>query len=212
MHNHNRGSFFQEGRFGSARRQDAPGRCDRPEGRREFGHRPGGPGFGEDGPRGFRGGPRGPRAKVGNLRLAILALLAEGARNGYSMIQEIAQRSGGLWQPSPGSMYPALSQLEDEGLIEVQPQEGKKAYALTEAGQKYVQDNAEALKAPWDASEEGGRGGGRIELRQALHGLMGAAGQVAQAGQGAQVKEAASILNTARKALYRLLAEDEEGV
>ena len=212
MHNHNRGSFFKEGRFGPARRQDAPGRCDRAEGRREFGHRPGGPGFGEDGPRGFRGGPRGPRAKVGNLRLAILALLSEEGRNGYSMIQEIAQRSGGLWQPSPGSMYPALSQLEDEGLIEVQAQEGKKAYALSEAGKMYVQDNAEALKAPWDAQEEGGRGGGRIELRQALHGLMGAAGQVAQAGSGAQVKEAASILNMARKALYRLLAEDEEGV
>ncbi len=209
MHNHDRASFFQKGGFGSARRQDAPGRCDRARGQREFGHRPGGPDFGEDSPRGFRGGPRGPRAKVGNLRLAILALLSEEGRNGYSMIQEIAQRSGGLWQPSPGSMYPALSQLEDEGLIEVQAQEGKKAYALSEAGRKYVQDNAEALKAPWDAQEEGGRGGGRIELRQALHGLMGAAGQVAQAGSGAQVKEAASILNTARKALYRLLAEDE---
>lgn len=209
MHNHNRGSFFKEDRFGPARRQDAPGRCERAEGRREFGHRPGGPGSGEDGPRGFRGGPRGPRAKVGNLRLAILALLSEEGRNGYSMIQEIAQRSGGLWQPSPGSMYPALSQLEDEGLIEVQAQEGKKTYALSEAGQKFVQDNQEALKSPWDASEEGGRGGGRIELRQALHGLMGAVQQVAQAGSGAQVKEAANILNTARKALYRLLAEDE---
>jgi len=65
------------------------------------------------------------------------------------MIQETAQRSGGLWQPSPGSMYPALSQLEDEGLIEVQPQDGKKAYALTEAGRTYVQENADALQSPW---------------------------------------------------------------
>ena len=209
MHNHDRHPFFQEGRFGSARRQDAPGHCDRAEGRREFGHRPGGPRF-EDGhgPRGFRGGPRGPRVKSGNMRLAVLALLAEEARNGYAMIQEISSRSGGLWQPSPGAMYPALAGLEDEGLITVQPQDGKKAYALSEAGQKYVQENAEALKAPWDASEEGGRGAGRIELRQALHGLMGAAGQVAQAGNEAQVKEAANLLNTARKGLYRLLAED----
>ena len=208
MHNHNRGSFFQEGRFGPARRQDAPGRCDRAEGRREFGHRPGGPHSGEDGPRGFRGGPRGPRAKVGNLRLAILALLQEESRNGYSMIQETAQRSGGLWQPSPGSMYPALAGLEDEGLITVQPQDGKKTYALTELGLKYVQDNAEALKAPWASEQEGGRGN-HIELRQALHALMGAVKQVAQAGSEAQIKEAASILNTARKGMYRLLAEDE---
>ena len=211
MHNHNRFArlFSEEG--GPARQRPSGHGCQG----RQFGHRPGGPGgprFGDEegrGPRGFRGGPRGPRAKVGNLRLAILALLAEESRNGYSMIQEVSQRSGGLWQPSPGSMYPALSQLEDEGLIEAQTHEGKKAYALTETGRQYVHDNQEALGAVWEPEQEGGRGG-RIEVRSALHALMGAVQQVAQAGSEAQVKEAASILNTARKSLYRLLAEDTE--
>ncbi len=205
MHNHNRFARLFSEAGGRPSGHGCPGR--------QFGHRPGGPGgprFSDDegrGPRGFRGGPRGPRAKVGNLRLAILALLAEEPRNGYSMIQEVSQRSGGLWQPSPGSMYPALSQLEDEGLIEVQPQEGKKAYALTDTGRQYVQDNQEALGAVWEPEQDGGHGG-RVEVRSALHALMGAVQQVAQAGSEAQVKEAASILDTARKSLYRLLAED----
>ncbi len=208
MHNHNRDGFFQEGRFGAARRQDAPGRCDRQEGRREFGQRPGGPRFGEDGPRGFRGGPRGPRAKPGNMRLAILALLQEEPRNGYGMIQEISQRSGGLWQPSPGAMYPALAGLEDEGLITVQPQEGKKVYALTEAGQTYVQENQEALKELWTTEQEGGRGN-HIDLRSALQALMGATMQIAKEGNEAQLRQAQTILKDARKGLYRLLAEDD---
>lgn len=214
MHNHNRFTRFFSEDGGAARQRPSGHGCQG----RQFGHRPGGPGglhFGDGprpgddgrGPRGFRGGPRGPRAKVGNLRLAVLALLAEEPRNGYSMIQEVSQRSGGLWQPSPGSMYPALSALEDEGLIEVHPQDGKKAYALTETGRQYVHDNQEALSAVWEPEQEGGRGG-RIEVRSALHALMGAVQQVAQAGSEAQVKEAASILNTARKSLYRLLAED----
>lgn len=209
MHTHHKFRFFM---FAEGRQRPHSHGCQS----RQFGHRPGTPGGGrfsdEDGsgPRSFRGGPRGPRAKVGNLRLSVLALLAEEPRNGYSMIQEISQRSGGLWQPSPGSMYPALSQLEDEGLIEVQPQDGKKAYALTEGGRQYVQGNAEAMNAPWDTQEEGGRGG-RIELRQAMHGLMGALQQVAQAGSEAQIREAVNLLNTTRKGLYRLLAEDDAG-
>jgi DNA-binding PadR family transcriptional regulator len=168
MHNHNRFDFFSEGRFAQARQDrsghNRSGYCRSEHGGRTFGHRPGGPRFGEDGPRGFRGGPRGPRAKVGNMRLAVLALLAESARNGYGLMQEIAQRSGGLWQPSPGAMYPALSQLEDEGLIVSSTQEGKKAYTLTEAGHKFVQDNQEALKAPWQVEQEGDQGG-KVELR-----------------------------------------------
>ena len=178
---------------------------------RQFAHR-GGPRrpFDGEGPQGrpmFRGGPRGPRAKTGNLRLSVLALLNEGPRNGYQMIQDISERSGGLWQPSPGSMYPALSQLEDEGLIVTQPQDGKKAYGLTEAGQQYVAARPDELKTPWD-SKEGGRGG-HVELRQGLHALMGAAMQVAKEGNEAQLQQAQAVLKDARKALYRLLAEDD---
>ena len=204
MHYHDRHPFFPFAEGGPA----GPRRSDHPCQARRFAYHPG-PHDGGRGRPGFRGGPRGPRVRPGDLRLAVLALLAEEARNGYGMIQEIAQRSGGLWQPSPGSMYPALSQLEDEGLITLQPQESKKTYALTEAGRTYVRDNAEALKTPWQAQEQGGRGG-RIELRASLHGLMGAVQQVAQAGSEAQVREAATLLDTARKALYRMLAGDAE--
>ncbi|WP_189091310.1 PadR family transcriptional regulator [Deinococcus ruber] len=177
---------------------------------RQFAHRggPRGPFEGED-PRTarLRGGMRGPRAKTGNLRLSVLALLSEEARNGYQMIQEISERSGGLWQPSPGSMYPALSQLEDEGLIVVQAQDGKKAYVLTEAGQQYVAAHPDEMKAPWD-SKEGGHGG-HVELRQGLHALMGAVMQIAKEGNEAQLTQAQSVLKEARKSLYRLLAEDD---
>ena len=77
-------------------------------------------------------GRRGPRVRRGDVRAAALALLAEEPRNGYQLIQEIAERSGGVWQPSPGSVYPALQQLEDEGLIQAEtPEGGRKRYALT---------------------------------------------------------------------------------
>lgn len=209
MHNHDRQRLlmFAEGRqrpsgHGCQSREFGP----RQGGHREFGHRPGGPRFGEDGPQGFRGGPRGPRAKTGNLRLAVLALLQGSPRNGYSLMGEIAQRSGGLWQPSPGSMYPVLSQLEDEGLIMATEQDGKKAYALTEAGQQFVKENQEALNAVWDMQKGADE---QVELRGALRALMGAASQVAQAGSAAQAQEAVNILKAARKSLYRLLAEDD---
>ena len=153
---------------------------------RQFAHR-GGPRspFDGEGPQGrpmFRGGPRGPRAKTGNLRLSVLALLNEGPRNGYQMIQEISERSGGLWQPSPGSMYPALSQLEDEGLIAVQAA-GRQEGVWADRGGPAVRGrtHSDELKTPWD-SKEGGRGG-HVELRQGLHALMGAGDADCQRGQ-----------------------------
>src|SRR6266446_675789 len=137
---------------------------------------PGGPPPGGRGPFGFRGrhmggwrgGPgwppfpvfpfadprrhRGPRAKRGDVRAAALVLLAEEPRNGYQIIQEIESRSGGVWRPSPGSVYPALQQLEDEGLIRaVEADPGRKAFELTEEGRAYVERHADDLAAPWDA-------------------------------------------------------------
>src|SRR5262249_49122735 len=81
------------------------------------------------------GSGRGARVRRGDVRAAALALLAEEPRNGYQLIQEIAERSDGVWQPSPGSVYPALQQLEDEGLIQAEtPEGGRKRYALTGEG------------------------------------------------------------------------------
>jgi len=103
-----------------------------------------------------RGRRRGGRAKRGNVRAAALALLAEEPMNGYQIIQQISERSGGLWQPSPGSVYPALAQLEDEGLIALQEADGtRRAYALTDQGRGYVAAHPDEVNEPWSAMAGG---------------------------------------------------------
>jgi DNA-binding PadR family transcriptional regulator len=174
----------------------------------EFGFRtgPGGPKF--RGP-GFPG--RGPRVRRGDVRAAILDLLAEGQPwNGYQIIQEIGARTQGVWRPSAGSVYPALQQLEDEGLI--QPEAGedrRRLYTLTEQGRTYVEAHADELRASWDAVT-GSVGDAEYQLRDTIHQVMVAVMQVAQAGSAAQVAQADKILGDTRRALYRILAADEE--
>ena len=191
------------------------------EGRRPPGGGPRrGPGRGgfPAGPRGFRGpgpwagGPRrrGPRARRGDVRAAALALLAEQAANGYQIIQEIGERSGGIWRPSPGSVYPALQQLQDEGLIEAEPAEtGRRGYVLTDAGREYATAHADELRAPWDVAG-GGTGGTAIQLRALTGQLAMAVSQVAAAGTDAQHARVAQILADSRKALYQILASGED--
>src|SRR5918992_6004326 len=109
-------------------------------------------GFG--GPFGFGppGGPfgRGPRARRGDVRAALLALLAEEPRNGYQLMQEIERRTEGVWRPSPGSVYPALQQLQDEGLVRSEERDGGRVFHLTDAGR----EAAETQDAPWDSVSE----------------------------------------------------------
>jgi DNA-binding PadR family transcriptional regulator len=202
-------------------------------GRRGFG--PGGPrGFGPGGPRGFGRrafgpggfdpgafgpggfGPRGPfwgpggfgrgRRRRGDVRLALLMLLAEQPRNGYQLMQEIEQRSEGHWRPSPGSIYPALAQLEDEGLITAVAQEAGRAFTLTEAGRAHL-DSLGEQPAPWEAEEPAGADALR-DLRAVAVGLAKAAFQLAQAGEERQWRQAADVLAEARRAIYRILAEE----
>src|SRR5215211_5471453 len=171
----------------------------RPHGGHGFGP-PFGPGFG-----GF--GPRGPRARRGDVRAALLVLLAEEPRNGYQLMQELEERSGGVWRPSPGSIYPALSQLEDEGLVRSDEAAGRRAFQLTDEGRAYVEENREALGVPWD--EVGGDlPEGLFELRKLMMQLGMATMQVAQAGDEAQTAEARKVLEDARRSLYRILAGD----
>jgi DNA-binding PadR family transcriptional regulator len=164
----------------------------------------GGP-FGPWGP-GF-GGRGGPRARRGDVRAALLVLLAEEPRNGYGLMQEIESRSEGVWRPSPGSVYPALQQLEDEGLIRAEERDGSRVFTLTDEGSKHVEEND--LGAPWEAVRDD-MGSGLHELRGLLMQVGTAAWQVAQAGTEAQVAEARRILGETRRALYRILAEDGE--
>ena len=172
-----------------------------PPGFHDFGPWPGGPG----GPR-----MRGPRARRGDVRAAALALLAEQPMNGYQIIQEIGERSGGVWRPSPGSVYPALQQLEDEVLIRAESGDGgRRGYVLTDAGRTYVDEHPEELRAPWDVVA-GGAGGAAIEMRTLMQQLGMAAFQVVSAGTDAQQAQARKVLADARKSLYRILAADED--
>ncbi|QES51194.1 PadR family transcriptional regulator [Streptomyces venezuelae] len=178
------------------------------EGRRgAFG--PFGPGWGggPGGPFGGRGGRGGPhrRARRGDVRASILALLADRPMHGYEMIQEIGERSGGAWKPSPGSVYPTLQMLEDEGLISSASEGGKKLFTLTEAGRTEAEAGP---AAPW---EEAGRGvdwEAMHEIRTAGFGLMEAFGQVWKAGTPDQRKKAVAVINDARKKLYLILADE----
>jgi DNA-binding PadR family transcriptional regulator len=168
---------------------------------------------------GMRGGPfgpprfggRGPRVRRGDVRAAILDLLAEGQPwNGYQIIQEIGARTQGVWRPSAGSVYPALQQLEDEALIRAEAGEDRRRmYTLSEEGRAYVEEHADELKASWDAVT-GSVNDTEVQLRHTIHQVMVAVSQVAQAGSAAQVQQAGKILADTRRALYRILATDGE--
>ncbi|MFD4791342.1 PadR family transcriptional regulator [Streptomyces sp. NPDC058459] len=162
----------------------------------------GGPGFG--GGRG-RGGPRG-RARRGDVRASILALLKDRPMHGYEMIQEIAERSGGAWKPSPGSVYPTLQLLEDEGLIASESEGGKKLFALTDSGRTAAEEGPDA---PWEEASRGVDWEALGEIRQAGAGLMEAFGQVWKTGTKEQRDKALAVLNDARKKLYLILADED---
>ncbi|MDO0916516.1 PadR family transcriptional regulator [Streptomyces sp. DT2A-34] len=168
---------------------------------------PGGPGFGPGpwGPRGGRGGPRG-RARRGDVRASILALLKDRPMHGYEMIQEIAERSGGAWKPSPGSVYPTLQLLEDEGLIASETEGGKKLFSLTEAGREAAEVGPEA---PWEEASRGVDWEALGEIRQAGFGLMEAFGQVWKTGNKEQREKALAVINESRKKLYLILADED---
>ncbi|WP_235915333.1 PadR family transcriptional regulator [Puerhibacterium puerhi] len=165
---------------------------------------PRGPGFGHGfGPRGGRG--RG-RAARGEIRAAILLLLAERPMHGYQVISELAERTEGAWRPSPGAVYPALSLLADEGLVVLTDDGGRKLASLTEAGTRYVEEHRDELGTPWERAGEGRSH--RRELRTAVGALMGAVEQVARAGTPDQAARVVSLLDAARRDVYRLLAND----
>jgi DNA-binding PadR family transcriptional regulator len=183
-----------------------------PRGRGPFGFGPGGP-FGPGGfPFGGRGFGGARKAKRGDVRAAVLALLAEEPRNGYQIIQEIAERSQGGWKPSPGAVYPALQQLTDEGLVRAEEADGRKSFHLTEAGRAYVQEHQDEVRAPWeDMTPDIGEN--VYELfdlsRQAASALF----QLAQTGTDGQIRQAKQVLTETRRKLYRILADgdpDEE--
>ncbi len=177
--------------------------------RAEFGGGGGAYGFGRGGgPRGhFGGGGRGRRARRGDIRTAALLLLAEEPRNGYQIMQEVQERSGGMWSPSPGSVYPALAQLEDEGLIRTEEHDGQKLFALTDAGRKLVQERGEDRPAPWEQRDLGP--GEAHELGRLMREVAFAFMQVMRTGSAGQMSKARDVLATARRDIYRILADGD---
>jgi DNA-binding PadR family transcriptional regulator len=143
------------------------------------------------------------------VRAAILDLLAEGQPwNGYQIIQEIAERTHGVWRPSAGSVYPALQQLEDEGLISHEGEGRRRMYTLTEEGRAYAEAHADELSGAWDAAA-GMADDAVLELGDMIRQVMMAVMEVRRAGSASQLAEARRVLIETRRSMYRILAEDE---
>ncbi|WP_411733599.1 PadR family transcriptional regulator [Paeniglutamicibacter sp.] len=146
----------------------------------------------------------GTRAGRGEVRAAVLALLAEQPMHGYQIIREIEERSHGNWKPSAGSVYPTLQLLADEGIVSTEESNGRKIYSLTEAGREEVAESKGSV--PW---EPGGSapGAGFAALPKAGVELAQAAAQVGRTGSAEQVQEAVAVLDEARRRLYSILAQ-----
>ena len=149
----------------------------------------------------------GTRAGRGEVRTAVLALLAEQSMHGYQIIHEIEERSGGSWKPSAGSVYPTLQLLADEGLISAEESNGRKIYSLTDEGRAGVADTDTSV--PWETTAStSGHGHGHAALPKAGIELAQAAAQVGRTGSPEQIKQAVTVLDDARRKLYSILAQD----
>ncbi len=207
-------------------RMDEPGRRQRRGRRGPWGEWEGGPG--RQGPPPWVAGlfglgsmheqKRGPRVRRGDVRSAILDVLRAAEEtgepvNGYQVIQQISERSEGSWRPSPGSVYPTIQQLEDEGLVETDDARGRKSLRLTDEGRQYVADHADELAAVWRPfdrqarEEETSFSGLKPEIGQ----VMGAVWQIVTAGSESQQRAAIDVLVDTRRRLYGILADGDEG-
>jgi DNA-binding PadR family transcriptional regulator len=147
---------------------------------------------------------RGRRAQRGDVRTAILAVLEEEPRHGYEVITELERRSGGRWRPSPGSVYPTLQMLEDEGLVTGEERDGRRVFALTDDGRRELAERRDRTgwTPPWEGRDEVG------PLREAAFSVMAAAMQAGGSGNEHQQQMALDALTEARKKIYAALAED----
>jgi DNA-binding PadR family transcriptional regulator len=128
--------------------------------------------------------------------------------HGYQLMQAIADRSGGRWTPSPGAIYPTISQLEDEGLVTVTAESGRKLVTLTDAGRRHLAERQEKGADPFAGFRAAGPG---VDLRSVVEQLTLAVRQIARAGTEAQLSAAVTILSEARRSLYLLLADGPDG-
>ncbi len=151
---------------------------------------------------GHHGHWTGGRSKQGNVRGLLLAALLDGPAHGYELMRRLEEQAGGRWRPSPGSVYPLLQLLEDEGFAQGADQDGRRVYELTEAGR--AKADAGLLR---DLADGPPAAAAHLGLRAEVQRLHAAARQVGTAGEAAQVEQAVAIVKNARQALYRLLAD-----
>ena len=160
-----------------------------------------------------RGGPHGGhgrhRARRGAVRQAVLLLLDEQPMHGYELITELERRSEGRWRPSPGAMYPALSRMEERGLIISEDVDGKRRFSLTTDGRARVAElrdvQGDDAAAPWD---DAGGTGHRGDLRRGVAELVGQVRQIGRFGTPEQIERAGTVLATAKRSLYEILAAE----
>lgn len=194
---------------GQAVESNDEGQHEASEGRSRRGHGHGrGPGFGPGpwGGRGPWGPPRGRRRERGDVRAAILLLLAEQPRHGYEILTELADRSDGQWQPSPGSIYPVLKRLAKEGLVTAAQEDGKRIFSLTDEGRAVVAAEKDGWGEPW-LQREDPAAEASMELFAEGKQLGAAVWQVSQGNDPAQIEATKAILAEARKKIYGVLAE-----
>ena len=151
----------------------------------------------------YLGGGRG-RARRGDVRMALLMHLADEPRNGYQLMQAIEERSGGRWRPSPGSVYPTLSQLEDEGLIRSLDRDGTKLFEITDAGREQLSSRHDD-GAPWESEEDSDT---VSDMKTELRKLHTTGAIMLHTGDAKQILRAAQLLAETRRSLYKILAED----
>lgn len=151
----------------------------------------------------------------GDIRRALLGALEDGPAHGYELINRLEERSGGVWRPSPGSVYPTLQMLEDEGLVRSEERQAKRVYELTEAGRAVAAERSPAGVGP-GGHEHGGPGRhgframrmGGEKLGPMIAPLVLATRQLAMAGDEGKMERGQEILRRATKELYQILAED----
>jgi DNA-binding PadR family transcriptional regulator len=181
-------------------------------GRDESGGQPESMGHGPHGHRdheghGRRGGPGRGRAQRGDVRTAILQVLAEQPMHGYQIMQTMRDRTSGAWRPSPGAVYPTIAQLEDEGLVTTREEGGRRLVTLTPEGTAYLEERSARLGDPFADFAEGTTG---PDLRDPLHELQAAVRQIAVGGDATQLEAAVRVLAQARRSLYLILAGESE--
>lgn len=152
---------------------------------------------------GLSEGRRGSnRVRRGDVRAAVLALLAERDMHGYQIIQELAERSGGVWRPGAGSIYPTLRSLQERGYVRSRADGAKRVFSITDYGRRAAP--APGAPEPWQQYVDAE--GARVRLRQAADGLLRAVSQVASSGTEAEAERAAAIVAEARRSIYLALA------